>query len=275
MKTYSDLGKDYVVKMGKCSYVPKSFHEEALRAARLIHKNAKGKPIWISLSGGIDSEFVARVFLEANIPFNAATLVYDSNINEYDVNHCRDFCEKYDITLHEFNLDLEKFLDNEMFDYAFDLRSVSPQFPTHAFLWDKLDGFIVAGHGDPIFIKKNKQWFFQIQEKEDTIYRYLEDRKIDGATGFYAYTPELLLSFILEKEISNMFLSPEYYDIVQVKYKVYENCYPDMVRREKKTGFELIDELDKSKRKELKDLLPMNGRVFLSPIQDFIKELWP
>jgi len=275
MQIQCELEKPYVVKMGKCSYIPTSFKDEALRAAKLIEQNADGKPIWISLSGGIDSEFVARIFLEANIPFKAATIVYENGINEYDNKHCRDFCKKYNIELHEFKLDLEEFLDDEVFDYAFDLRSVSPQFPTHAFLWDQLDGFVVAGHGDAIFIKRSNEWLFQVQEKEDTIFRYLEDRKRDGATGFYAYTPELLLSFILEKEVSNMFLSPEYNDIIQVKYKVFERYYPDMVRREKMTGFEEIDNLDKQQRIKLKQLLPLNNRVFLQPIRDFIKDLWP
>jgi len=275
MEVHSEMGGPYIVKMGRCSYLPSSFLDESVKAAHLIAEAAGDQDIWISLSGGIDSEFVARVFLKAGIPFKAATIVYDNNVNEYDNKYCRDFCKKYNIDLSEFNLNIEQFFDSDMFDYAFDLKSISPQFPTHAYLWDQLDGFIVAGHGDPIFLKRDGIWKYQIQEKEDTVYRYLQNRKRDGATGFYAYTPELLLSFILEKEVSNMFISPQYYNIIKVKYKVYEKYFPDMVTREKKTGFETVDELDKKYRNVLKDALPFNNRVFLQPINEFIKSLWP
>lgn len=275
MKVRSELNGPYVVTMGRCQHLPNSFLDEAIRAAELIKEKAGNDPIWISLSGGIDSEFVARVFLQADIPFNAAMTVFKNHLNQYDVSHCRSFCSEVGIKLHEFELDPEEYFATEMVDTAFELRSVSPQFPTHTWLWDQLDGFIVAGHGDPIFKKKDDQWYFQIQEKEDTVYRYALNRNISAATGFYAYTPELLLSFVLEKEVSNMFLSPKCDNIIQVKHLVYEKYFPMMKRREKKTGFEAIDDLDQQYRAELMNLLPFNSRRFMQPIEQFAKDLWP
>lgn len=275
MRVSSSFDEPYHVFMGKCKYFPTSFKEESLRVARLIKEKAGNKDIWISLSGGIDSEFIARTFLEAGIPFKAATLVYKNGINQYDNDYCRQFSKEVGIDLVEYEIDLVEWFENKMGDVAFNLKSVSPQFPTHTWLWDQLDGFIVAGHGDPIFTKKNNTWYFQVREKEDTIYRWAEYRNRSAATGFYAYTPEILLSFVLEPEISNMFLSPIYDDIVQVKYKVYERCFPDMKRREKKTGFEEFKEVENIYRSHLLESLPNNNRVFRQKIETFVEKLWP
>ena len=112
MRVSSSFDEPYQVFMGKCSNFPSSFKEESLRAARIIKEKSKGKDIWISLSGGIDSEFIARIFLESNIPFKAATLVYKDGINQYDNNYCRKFCEEVGIDLVEYELDLVEWFDD-------------------------------------------------------------------------------------------------------------------------------------------------------------------
>ena len=265
---------EYIVKMGRCGSMPLNFKQEAINAAKLISKESKD--IWISYSGGIDSEFIIRTFIEAEINFKIATVVMKGEINDYDLQHSRDFCKSIGLPLHEFELDLELFYQNNLDEYAQNTRCVSPQFPVHMWLWDQLDGFIVAGHGDPIFKRKDDGWKFQIQEKEDSVYRYAEWRNRNMAPGFYAYTPELLLSFMLEKEVSNMFIAPnraKLRDIIQVKHQVYSKYYP-MTQRDKRTGFENVRNLDETYRTQLKNTIPGNG-VFLQPINELLDNLWP
>lgn len=267
---------EYRVKTGKCSNMPMSFKEEAIRAANLIKQQAADKDIWISFSGGIDSEFIINVFLDAGIDINIATVVMKDETNNYDLQYSRNFCNNKNLTLHEYKIDLEKFYKNDLLYYAENTRSISPQFPVHMWLWDQLDGYIVAGHGDPIFKRKDSGWMFQVQEKEDSIYRYAEWRDRDMASGFFAYTPELLLSFMLEKEVSNMFLAPKkanLRDIIQVKHKVYSKYY-DIKERDKKTGFEKTATLDLQYREKLKRTINGHG-VFLQPVEDLFDRLWP
>ncbi len=265
---------DYIVKLGRCENMPMDFKSEALRAAKLIAKESNN--IWISYSGGIDSEFIIQVFLEAGIQFRVATIVMKDGSNDYDLQHSRNFCKRMGIKLHEFEIDLEEFYKNDLETYAVATNCISPQFPVHMWLWDQLDGFIVAGHGDPIFKRKDSRWYLQIQKKEDSVFRYAQWRNRNMAPGFYVYTPELLLSFMLEKEVSNMFIAPKLAglrDIAQVKHLVYSKYY-DMVEREKRTGFELVDNLNNEYKIHLENTIPGHG-VFLQSVEDLLHRIWP
>jgi len=268
---------DYIVRMGKCARTPHSFNQEALNAARLIKEQAGEQDIWISYSGGIDSEFIIHTFLAAEIKFKVATAVMKHQENAYDLEHSRKFCKLLGLPLHEVVIDINSFLATELDHYATETKCVSPQFPVHMKLWDQLDGFIVAGHGDPIFKRVNNIWMFNVQEKEDSVYRYAKWRNRNMAPGFFAYTPELLLSFILEKEVSNMFItgkSAKINDIIQIKHNVYSKYY-NISKREKKTGFEEINKLDDYYRNKLLTMFPDNNRKFSNPVENLIDQLWP
>jgi len=245
----------YAVRMGECTRTPFSFKEEAIHTAKLIKQKAGDQDIWLSYSGGIDSEFVVRTFLEAGIDFKIATAVMSNQENSYDLDHSRRFCKALGLHLHEVEIDVVEFFETDLESYAVNTTCVSPHFPVHMKLWDQLEGFIVAGHGDPIFKRINNVWYFQVQEKEDSVYRYAEWRDRKMAPGFYAYTPEILLSFILEKEISNMLITgmaTKLDNVIQVKHNVYSKYYP-ITDRVKQTGFEKLKDLDLKHRATLEN----------------------
>lgn len=267
---------EYIVSVGRCSRVPLNFKDEAVYTAHLIKEKAGLQDIWISYSGGIDSEFLVHTFLAAGINFKVATNVFKNGYNQYDVSRSRKFCNKYGLKLHEFELDVEQFWDNHVEDFSSKTITHSPHFSTHMHLWDQLDGYIVAGHGDPIFLLKKDGWMYRVKEQEDSVYRYAQWRNRDMAPGFYAYTPELLLSFIMEKEISNMFLMHRWTNVDNVmfpKYDVYSKYY-DIEHRIKQTGFEKLTDVDTVHRKKLVEMLP-EQKTFLQPVDKFIESLWP
>jgi hypothetical protein len=270
----------YTLSIEKCSRTITNFKNESLNCARMIYEKAqeKNQDVWISYSGGIDSEFVARTFIEANIPFKIATTVFKNGHNDYDVFYSRQFCQKYDLKLYEFNLDIEKFLENEMWDYAKNTSCASPMFPSHFKLWDSLDGFIVGGHGDMVFKRTyyTNDWNFRVKENEDSVYRYFVWKNRQSAPGFFAYTPEMFLSFIWEEEISRLFLFGHRSKVsgsVGAKERVY-NKYYIMDNRIKQHGFEKINNIDLYYRTELEKMIPGNNTVYI-PIQTLLKSLWP
>lgn len=268
---------EYLVKMGRCSRTPLSFKYEAIHAAKLIKQKAGSKDIWLSYSGGIDSEFIVNTFIEAEVDFKIATAVMKGLVNNYDLEHSRKFCQQLGLNLVEIEIDIAEFFETELESYAINTQCVSPQFPVHMKLWNSLNGFIVAGHGDPIFKRVNNVWIFQIQEKEDSVYRYAEWQGRDMAPGFYAYTPELLLSFILEKEVSNLFITgkaSKRNNIIDVKHNVYSKYY-NLTKRDKKTGFEKINALDTYYRSKLESLMPQHNRKHLQTVDNLIEKLWP
>lgn len=74
----------------------KSFKEEITTTAKNIYSSAS-KPLYLGYSGGIDSEVIARAFLECNIPFTAITFRYLNNVNSYDINYAIKFCKENNI----------------------------------------------------------------------------------------------------------------------------------------------------------------------------------
>jgi hypothetical protein len=276
----SNSNQKYDLDIGKCTRKIKNFKEECIYTSKLISTIARDnkQDIWISLSGGIDSEFLANIFLESKIPFKIATIVFKNDLNDYDVGYSRRFCQQHNLKLYEFELDIEKFLENEMWDYAKNIACASPMFPSHFKLWDDLDGYIVAGHGDPVFRRTHctNEWNFRVKENEDSVYRYFVWRNKQGAPGFYAFTPELFLSFIWEDEISRMLLfghRAKVSNSVGPKECVY-NKYYKIEQRIKQTGYEKIKSIDSYYRAELEKIISKND-TFWMPVDKLIKKLWP
>jgi len=246
----------YTVEFGRANYIH-SFKQESINAAKQIHSDANGRPIFISYSGGVDSEYIVYTFLEAKIPFEIITARFKKNLNEYDFNYVKKSCDRNHLKLNIINIDIEKFLEVEMIDYANATQCCSPQFPMHMYLWDAFDGFIVAGHN--LTFRRNpslEQFHFTIGEKNDSVFRYYIWRNRDGCPSFNIYTPELVLSFMLENEISKLFAFGKAFKVASSRKQktiLYRNCY-DIEEREKQTGFEHIMELDKKYRDKLENL---------------------
>lgn len=262
--------------MGK-STAPESFKIELLNTVKQIQENAGQQPILVSSSGGIDSELICRAFLEAKVPFQVINAKFKKDINLHDCQYVQKFCNQYDIKLYTHEIDIENFLDTKMYDYAQLTQSCSPQFPVHMHLWDQFDGFIVAGHGDPIFLRDvgQKDFYFQIQEKEDSVFRYFVERNRQGCPGFYVYRPELLLSYLLEPEIMKLFLFGKNAKLLNQKGQkelIYNKCF-NLESRKEFTGFEHIQQLDK-KHRELLSAQYSNDQFKMS-IRGLIDVLWP
>ena len=83
------------------------------------------------LSGGIDSEFVARWFLEFGIPFETVTISWSYNrcaVNLHDVTYAVKFCKEYGIKYREINLSLEQFWESpRLVDISKSINRTSPQ----------------------------------------------------------------------------------------------------------------------------------------------------
>lgn len=270
--------QSYQISLDHCTDRVENFFRECLKTANIIREKAKNQDIWVSYSGGIDSEFVVKTFLTANIPVKVAINVFENGYNAYDVQHARRFCQKHDLKLYEFPINVERFFEEELTYYATSTACVSPQFPVTMKLWDQLDGYIVSGNGDPILIRDpyTREFYFRIKETEDSVYRYFVWRNRDGCPGFYSYRPELLLSFLMEEEIMKMLLFGYYVRVRKVagpKEVVY-NKYASLEKREPMNGFEKIISLDNAYRSKLLHLLPKPG-IFTMSIQHMIETLWP
>jgi len=232
------------VKYGRCKNDPFDFRTECILAACKIKENTD-LPIYILLSGGIDSEIVARSFIEANIPITCIIAFFDGFINKDDIEHALKFCTEYNIPYKIYNINIINFWKNELMKYATKTNCISPQLPVIMWLSDQVNGHVVLGSGE-CYIAKNEELIWELWEKEkiSSWYRHFLVNNKEGTPGFFQYTPELMLSFITDQVITDMIdinnESSTYYE----KNKLYNKYWKNLTERTIYTGFEKYKELD-------------------------------
>ena len=105
----------------------------------------------IFLSGGIDSENIANIFLQCNIRFTPIIVSYvhkDKVLNDYDIAYAYKFCKENNLTPQVIDIDIVDFFSTGKFrKYAFEYKCDSPQFAPILHAFEKVDGNILySGH---------------------------------------------------------------------------------------------------------------------------------
>jgi len=264
------------VKYGRCGRYPFDFRTECVNAAKLI-KESTDLPIYVLLSGGIDSEIVARSFIEANIPITCIIARFDGLLNEYDVGHAFKFCTRYDIPYEVYDVNIIDFWKNDLMKYAIKTNCISPQLPVIMWLSDQVNGHVVLGSGE-CYISKNEKSIWELWEKEKIAswYRHFLVSDKEGTPGFFQYTPELILSFITDQVISDMINlnheSSSYYE----KNKIYDKYWVNLTKRSIYTGFEKYKEMDYTLcRPYLEKKFKGSDGIVKTPIKELIYNLSP
>jgi hypothetical protein len=97
------------------------------------------KPVLLYLSGGIDSEFLARALLESDTEFTPVIYRWkDSNnfiTNVYDIEHAYRFCDMYDLSPILMDINIDELWQSEEFLQIMEQAKIeSPQLVTHIYM---------------------------------------------------------------------------------------------------------------------------------------------
>ncbi|AGH94259.1 hypothetical protein A11Q_39 [Pseudobdellovibrio exovorus JSS] len=240
--------------------------EHAMTKAKEIARTAWANNLEIKLflSGGIDSEAMARAFLAAGIPFVAVIGRYNQNMNEHDYVTAISFCDQFHIPMQFLDVDVYQFLEDEgHLAYGHELGCRSPQLAVYMYMLDQIEGFPVLA-GNPIFpILKNSgselrkelsTGSFEMErvvglsdQTQAVLFRYFEKRQRLGVPFFFQSCAELMMSFLnLESTIEAMTSGRKNYSY-EMKCRAYRDGGFDVEpRADKYTGFEKYrEEYDK------------------------------
>lgn len=255
----------FTVAYGRCQRPPGDFRAECVRAAHLVSESTD-LPIHVLFSGGSESEMVVRSFVEAGLPFRVSVLRYQGGLNEHDICYALDYCREVGIDPDIVDLDLLKFWETELFDYAELSHSVSPQFCPTMWLCDQIDGLPVIGGGECFLAAADydegggsrpvrlgdPRWFLWEREKVASWYRFLMIRNRPGLGGFFQYTPELMWAFLVDGWTQRLVRGQIAGEVENeaTKLRVYQRYFPLRVRT-KYTGFEKVMDRDRLYRREL------------------------
>ena len=215
-------------KFGKCTQPPMDFRSECLRAADLIYQSTD-KEIVVHFSGGIDSEIICISFLLLRHPFKVHICRFSHDLNKHDIDYAVKFCKKHNIEYSFTELDIKSYFESDCLHY----RKVEFPNPYWAkneqkFLMDNGgSGFQIIGEGDLFLshdllnLKKQSYkncfhfpgspirprcWntarrldddiYLMVYEPYFQVSSHMEENNIDGCCLFYAYTPELIASYL-------------------------------------------------------------------------------
>ncbi len=224
-----------------CSRIPNSFFKECLNAAKTI--SLKSSSTTLLISGGLDSEVMARSFILAGASCTAAIMAFKNGLNQHDVDLALNTVKELNLSYRIYELDLFEFIHSkEAAHYAQNLWVRVPWVLPHMWLLNKIDGFPVMGCGD-CYLEKDADGHWHLIEREQfaTWFYFLRLIKKPGVSHFFSLTAEQRLSFLLDPEIQNLCLNKKSYQTnsTYTKYTVYANHFA-VNFRPKLHGFENI-----------------------------------
>jgi hypothetical protein len=182
------------------------------------------------LSGGLDSECVASTFHRLNIPFTP--LIVDlGEINHYERWYAEYWCYKNKVTPHILKLEPEDIKKRIFSRYLKEIPLHTHQYNPLICLFiadyvTELGGCVVTGLADANWDLERQEFFCDYVDFPLDIHRNQQH-----PTGFFAYTPEIILSYVYQFDIT---LDEQYnkIDIYGAIPRVKYNYLPDVINHE-------------------------------------------
>lgn len=254
----------FKIKFKPISRPLKTWKEELLISAKTISESTP-KPLYVIMSGGIDSEQVARLYLELGIKFKALTVVYDNEINSHDIHRAIKFCRDNNIEHIKIPLNPETFYNEGINRYISQgYRSTNIYHYLQLFIIENLEelgGFGVGGAGEQVYYNIDNQLHLKINPHYTLGIDFCKNNNLQHNFWMNLSTPEIYASYTKIDLIDFLLQRPEYFlgkypDSVE-KMLVYSEQWPMMERRGKNTGFERIEmTIRQPIQRKLKEMFP-------------------
>jgi hypothetical protein len=238
--TVGTIDKDY--------YKNTNFANELSRTAQLVYEDF-GSDIGIFLSGGTDSEIVARNFLSIGIKPRCFTIRFLGGYNNSDVEEAIDLAKELNLPHEIIDFDIKDFyLSGQASEFGAQIQCTQIAYLTVYYWISKLN--IPAVMGGELLLRKNPAiWYHCFRENEDaSAMRFSMKYNIPVVNEWFSYTPELMLLYLEDIEIKNLVsVRPiNYADSVSIKNSILKRLLPEIRERKKTHGFENLLEFNKT-----------------------------
>lgn len=229
----------------------KSYYEETVIAAEMIWAQKQGA-LNLLYSGGLDSEYVLSVFLKLGMDIHPVIMNLCSHsgyiYNTHESKYAFKFCEAKGLNPTVINLNFDEFVESgQLLSIAESVECAAYQLPASMWLASQIDGTVITGN-DPPHLKLNTQdgqWYLDEEEIIHTQFKYFKKYDVYGTPFFLSYTPELMLSFLLDPTMADL-ANHKFYGKLgsnSTKVHVFNNGSGfDLEQRVKQHGYEKIAE---------------------------------
>lgn len=250
-----DLPQDFFKNL---KFDKDSIRSYRMNAARRTAESLGDNPA-LCLSGGIDSQCMLQAWQEADLKFEAYTLVFDDHLNWQDVSHAREFCKWRKIKLNEIPFNVVSFLTRENFDYGLKYKCASPHFNVHYKMFELLRdmGYTGVCCGGGYLMKNNSVWGENLTANQMNFINFSSISTYPAQGSFLSFDPELtwVLSLLanalnIDYQFKNPYKHVDQNDIdsmnkirYESKVMAYKRAGFDIIEQDKKyTGFEYVKE---------------------------------
>jgi hypothetical protein len=256
--------------------IPSSWYNELVTATNLYHKIEKS--IYLGLSGGIDSEIIARLFIQEKVKFTPLILEYYHDrtiINEHDIQYAKRFCQENNITplIHRVSVQkLSMMIFDEQYYRYYRVSGIYQYVQIYLVnLVESMNGFLVMGSGVQTW-SYDSCLKFKVDSVYFNIYEYMNDKNITHWPSFFWTTPELIKSYSDIPLVQQAFNNSKKFKFKNhsndIKKQVYQEFFPDIESREKYHGYEYFYKVSLY-RKIMRELLNYEGSVTKILYNDF------
>jgi hypothetical protein len=191
----SGNGSTWSVEIDPPTRSVKSYFEETKIACGLIYEQ-RTAPLQLCYSGGLDSEYVLSTLLYLGIPVEV--FIMNTQYNYHETKYAFKFCESKNITPTIVDLDYDKFVESgKLIEIAESMCCAQWQIPANMWLVEQLTGTVIIGN-DPPHMKLNEEEVIHSQ------FNFWRNRDILGTPFLLSYTPELMLSFLLDPTMEKL-----------------------------------------------------------------------
>lgn len=236
-------GKKWTVELGPPSRPVGTYYKESVKAAEMIWEQRQG-PLYICYSGGLDSEYVLSLFL--SLGMKITPVIMRTQYNDPDTRYAFKFCNEKNIIPTVVDLDFDKFVESgRLIDIALKMKCSAYQIATNMWLCSQLDGTVLTGNDPPHMSNKNGTWFLDEDEWNHSQLGYFRDNRLCGTPFFLHYTPEMLLSFLLDPTMRDLVDNKIYGKLGTNSTKVFVYNNNDgsfeLEQRQKLHGYEVVE----------------------------------
>lgn len=226
---------------------PKMTYKEALYYNATMCREYYSDKFDLMLSGGIDSEVIARTFKDLGIKHNTVIFRYENDINYKDVNSAIEICQSLNLPYKIIDFNLQKFFENDAYDLFLTSNCIRAGRIVHLKLCDLVDNIPVMGEGEPYWKRslgddysKKSEWLFPLNESNHNCSMYLHSKGRENICDWYEFTPYLIKAFN-EHPIIKKLLNDELNGKLSnwtSRIPIHREIWPDIKFKHKLTGYE-------------------------------------
>lgn len=188
----------------------KSYYEETIIAAEMIWAQKQGQ-LNLLYSGGLDSEYVLSVFLRLGMKIQPVIMNLRSHSGEvynlHESKYAFRFCDQHNINPTIIDLNFDNFVESgQLLSIAESVQCAAYQLPASMWLASQVDGTVITGN-DPPHLKLNTDdnlWYLDEEEIIHSQFNYFKQYNVYGTPFFLSYTPEMMLSFLLDPSMESL-----------------------------------------------------------------------